>query len=186
MYLSPSPQFTTAVNVLVDLALLVSLCFSSSPSLFPQVGGLQLEGCSFDGVHLCENQHDSPSVSAVPPCYMAWVPQVRICVWNSDIFRFTEEICVPETWTDRLRGQQNTFVALLIYILWYNHETNSDLRFFFIFFYLKWNNTKQTLHSHSEKYALSRLSASLQWRFCKTNKESHTHTTSLMLINNEM
>uniref|UniRef100_A0A3Q1J7D9 Cytoplasmic dynein 2 heavy chain 1 n=1 Tax=Anabas testudineus TaxID=64144 RepID=A0A3Q1J7D9_ANATE len=40
-----------------------------------KVGGLQLEGCSFDGVHLCENQHDSPSVSAVPPCYMAWVPQ---------------------------------------------------------------------------------------------------------------
>uniref|UniRef100_A0A3Q1HTI5 Cytoplasmic dynein 2 heavy chain 1 n=1 Tax=Anabas testudineus TaxID=64144 RepID=A0A3Q1HTI5_ANATE len=37
-----------------------------------KVGGLQLEGCSFDGVHLCENQHDSPSVSAVPPCYMAW------------------------------------------------------------------------------------------------------------------
>lgn len=142
MYLSPSPQFTTAVNVLVDLALLVSLCFSSSPSLFPQVGGLQLEGCSFDGVHLCENQHDSPSVSAVPPCYMAWVPQVRICVWNSDIFRFTEEICVPETWTDRLRGQQNTFVALLIYILWYNHETNSDLRFFFYFFLSKMKQYK--------------------------------------------
>ncbi|XP_008299945.1 cytoplasmic dynein 2 heavy chain 1 [Stegastes partitus] len=40
-----------------------------------KVGGLQLEGCSFDGVHLCENRHDSHSVSAVPPCYMAWVPQ---------------------------------------------------------------------------------------------------------------
>ncbi|XP_029136209.2 dynein cytoplasmic 2 heavy chain 1 [Labrus bergylta] len=40
-----------------------------------KIGGLQLEGCSFDGVHLCENQHDSPSVSAVPTCYMAWVPQ---------------------------------------------------------------------------------------------------------------
>ncbi|KAM9317805.1 cytoplasmic dynein 2 heavy chain 1 [Pholidichthys leucotaenia] len=40
-----------------------------------KVGGLQLEGCSFDGAHLCENRHDSPSVSAVPPCYMAWVPQ---------------------------------------------------------------------------------------------------------------
>uniref|UniRef100_A0A8D3C9S8 Cytoplasmic dynein 2 heavy chain 1 n=1 Tax=Scophthalmus maximus TaxID=52904 RepID=A0A8D3C9S8_SCOMX len=45
-----------------------------------KVGGLQLEGCSFDGVHLCENQHDSPSVSAVPTCYMAWVTQVCICV----------------------------------------------------------------------------------------------------------
>uniref|UniRef100_A0AAV2J329 Cytoplasmic dynein 2 heavy chain 1 n=1 Tax=Knipowitschia caucasica TaxID=637954 RepID=A0AAV2J329_KNICA len=40
-----------------------------------KVGGLQLEGCSFDGAHLSENKHDSPSVSAVPPCYMAWVPQ---------------------------------------------------------------------------------------------------------------
>ncbi|KAF3692878.1 Cytoplasmic dynein 2 heavy chain 1 [Channa argus] len=38
-----------------------------------KVGGLQLEGCSFDGVHLIENQHDSPTVSAVPPCYMAWI-----------------------------------------------------------------------------------------------------------------
>uniref|UniRef100_H2M4S9 Cytoplasmic dynein 2 heavy chain 1 n=1 Tax=Oryzias latipes TaxID=8090 RepID=H2M4S9_ORYLA len=41
-----------------------------------QVGGLQLEGCRFDGVHLSENQHHSPSVSAVPTCYMAWVLQV--------------------------------------------------------------------------------------------------------------
>ncbi|XP_017286523.1 cytoplasmic dynein 2 heavy chain 1 isoform X3 [Kryptolebias marmoratus] len=40
-----------------------------------KVGGLQLEGCWFDGTHLSENQHNSPSVSAVPPCYMAWVPQ---------------------------------------------------------------------------------------------------------------
>ncbi|XP_047450013.1 cytoplasmic dynein 2 heavy chain 1 isoform X3 [Mugil cephalus] len=59
-----------------------SLVFASSwrspiaqAKLQVKVGGLQLEGCSFDGVHLCENQHDSPSVSAVPPCYMAWVPQ---------------------------------------------------------------------------------------------------------------
>uniref|UniRef100_A0A8C9S5I7 Cytoplasmic dynein 2 heavy chain 1 n=1 Tax=Scleropages formosus TaxID=113540 RepID=A0A8C9S5I7_SCLFO len=40
-----------------------------------KVGGLQLEGCSFDGSCLSENQHDSPSVSAVPPCHMAWIPQ---------------------------------------------------------------------------------------------------------------
>ncbi|KAM4627347.1 cytoplasmic dynein 2 heavy chain 1 [Polymixia lowei] len=40
-----------------------------------KVGGLQLEGCSFDGARLSENQHDSPSVSAVPSCYMAWVEQ---------------------------------------------------------------------------------------------------------------
>uniref|UniRef100_A0A8C7DMK0 Dynein cytoplasmic 2 heavy chain 1 n=1 Tax=Oncorhynchus kisutch TaxID=8019 RepID=A0A8C7DMK0_ONCKI len=31
-----------------------------------KVGGLQLEGCSFDGARLSENRHDSPSVSAVP------------------------------------------------------------------------------------------------------------------------
>ncbi|KAM9801492.1 cytoplasmic dynein 2 heavy chain 1 [Neosynchiropus ocellatus] len=59
-----------------------SLVFASSwrspiaeAKLQVKVGGLQLEGCSFDGVHLCENQHDSPSVSAVPTCFMAWVPQ---------------------------------------------------------------------------------------------------------------
>ncbi|XP_056138994.1 cytoplasmic dynein 2 heavy chain 1 [Lampris incognitus] len=40
-----------------------------------KVGGLQLEGCSFDGARLSENQHNSRSVSAVPPCYMAWVRQ---------------------------------------------------------------------------------------------------------------
>ncbi|XP_024132434.1 cytoplasmic dynein 2 heavy chain 1 [Oryzias melastigma] len=59
-----------------------SLVFASSwrsplaqAKLQIQVGGLQLEGCRFDGVHLSENQHHSPSVSAVPTCYMAWVLQ---------------------------------------------------------------------------------------------------------------
>ena len=32
-----------------------------------KLGGIQLEGCSFDGNRLSENQHDSPSVSAIPP-----------------------------------------------------------------------------------------------------------------------
>ncbi|XP_053561557.1 cytoplasmic dynein 2 heavy chain 1 [Bombina bombina] len=40
-----------------------------------KISGLRLEGCSFDGIRLSENQHDSPSVSMVPPCYMAWIPQ---------------------------------------------------------------------------------------------------------------
>ncbi|KAJ7995299.1 hypothetical protein DPEC_G00243100 [Dallia pectoralis] len=40
-----------------------------------KVGGLQLEGCSFDGARLSENQHDSPTVSAVSACYMAWIAQ---------------------------------------------------------------------------------------------------------------
>lgn len=43
-----------------------------------------MEGCSFDGLRLSENQHDSPSVSAVPPCFMAWVPQV--CIENTNIW----------------------------------------------------------------------------------------------------
>ncbi len=38
-----------------------------------QIGGLQLEGCSFDGSRLIENQRDSPSVSTVPSCTVAWV-----------------------------------------------------------------------------------------------------------------
>uniref|UniRef100_A0A8C9YGF2 Cytoplasmic dynein 2 heavy chain 1 n=1 Tax=Sander lucioperca TaxID=283035 RepID=A0A8C9YGF2_SANLU len=65
-----------------------------------KVGGLQLEGCSFDGVHLCENQHDSPSVSAVPPCYMAWVPQVCESIWlplytSSERVKVVTHICLP-------------------------------------------------------------------------------------------
>ncbi|XP_057206860.1 cytoplasmic dynein 2 heavy chain 1 isoform X3 [Triplophysa rosa] len=43
-----------------------------------KVGGLQLEGCSFDGSRLAESHHDSPSVSAVPACYMAWIPQSAV------------------------------------------------------------------------------------------------------------
>lgn len=38
-----------------------------------RLGGTQLEGCSFDGTRLSENLHDSPSVSAIPPCVVAWV-----------------------------------------------------------------------------------------------------------------
>ena len=41
-----------------------------------RLGGIQLEGCSFDGTRLSENQHDSPSVSAIPPCVVAWVSKV--------------------------------------------------------------------------------------------------------------
>ncbi|XP_068612804.1 cytoplasmic dynein 2 heavy chain 1 isoform X2 [Brachionichthys hirsutus] len=72
-----------------------------------KVGGLQLEGCSFDGVHLCENQHNSPSVSAVPLCYMAWVPQVCVystaseeSIWlplytSSERVKVVTHICLP-------------------------------------------------------------------------------------------
>uniref|UniRef100_A0A3Q2VKF8 Cytoplasmic dynein 2 heavy chain 1 n=1 Tax=Haplochromis burtoni TaxID=8153 RepID=A0A3Q2VKF8_HAPBU len=67
-----------------------------------KIGGLQLEGCSFDGVHLCENQHDSPSVSAVPTCYMAWVPQV--CMSE-------ESICLP-LYTSSERVKVVTHISL--------------------------------------------------------------------------
>ena len=43
------------------------------PIVLYQIGGLQLEGCSFDGSRLTENSHDSPSVVAMPPCMVAWV-----------------------------------------------------------------------------------------------------------------
>ena len=41
-----------------------------------KITGLQLEGCSFDGGRLSESAPDSPSVTAFPPCYIAWIPQV--------------------------------------------------------------------------------------------------------------
>uniref|UniRef100_A0A673TLY6 Dynein cytoplasmic 2 heavy chain 1 n=1 Tax=Suricata suricatta TaxID=37032 RepID=A0A673TLY6_SURSU len=40
-----------------------------------KMGGLLLEGCSFDGSRLSENQHDSPSVSPVPTCCVGWICQ---------------------------------------------------------------------------------------------------------------
>ncbi|KAM9321467.1 cytoplasmic dynein 2 heavy chain 1 [Gastrophryne carolinensis] len=49
-----------------------------------KVSGLQLEGCSFDGSRLLENQHDSPSVSTVPPCYMAWITQHNVGIYSPE------------------------------------------------------------------------------------------------------
>lgn len=49
-----------------------------------KVGGLQLEGCSFDGHRLAESQHDSPSVSAVPACFMAWIPRTAVGSYSPD------------------------------------------------------------------------------------------------------
>jgi len=43
-----------------------------------KISGLQLEGCSFDGGHLSESAPDSPSVTAFPPCYIAWIPGVSL------------------------------------------------------------------------------------------------------------
>lgn len=59
-----------------------------------QVGALQLEGCSFDGVCLCENQHNSPSVSAIPTCYLAWVLQVCEALHSSCGSLKWDEMCI--------------------------------------------------------------------------------------------
>ncbi|XP_026049501.1 cytoplasmic dynein 2 heavy chain 1 isoform X1 [Astatotilapia calliptera] len=72
-----------------------------------KIGGLQLEGCSFDGVHLCENQHDSPSVSAVPTCYMAWVPQNSVAACTAA----EESICLP-LYTSSERVKVVTHISL--------------------------------------------------------------------------
>ncbi|XP_025753905.1 cytoplasmic dynein 2 heavy chain 1 isoform X2 [Oreochromis niloticus] len=72
-----------------------------------KIGGLQLEGCSFDGVHLCENQHDSPSVSAVPTCYMAWVPQNSVAASTAA----EESICLP-LYTSSERVKVVTHISL--------------------------------------------------------------------------
>ena len=41
-----------------------------------KVPGLLLEGCTFDGSRLSENQRDSPIISSIPDCVMAWIPKV--------------------------------------------------------------------------------------------------------------
>ena len=41
-----------------------------------KVGKLQLEGCSFDGARLSESLRDSPSISEIPACIVAWIPKV--------------------------------------------------------------------------------------------------------------
>ena len=41
-----------------------------------KLGGVQLEGCTFDGSRLSENQRDSPSFTEIPSCSVAWVPKV--------------------------------------------------------------------------------------------------------------
>ncbi|XP_072467338.1 cytoplasmic dynein 2 heavy chain 1 isoform X1 [Notamacropus eugenii] len=49
-----------------------------------KISGLLLEGCSFDGNRLSENQHDSPSVSSILPCYMSWIQQDAYGPYSSD------------------------------------------------------------------------------------------------------
>ena len=45
-----------------------------------KIGGLQLEGCTFDGTRLAENQRDSATVSSVPNCVVAWISKVCLFI----------------------------------------------------------------------------------------------------------
>ncbi|KAJ8027756.1 Cytoplasmic dynein 2 heavy chain 1 [Holothuria leucospilota] len=55
-----------------------------------KVGGLQLEGCTFDGARLSENQRNSPSVCTVPTCNMAWVMKD-----TNDVYAASDSISLP-------------------------------------------------------------------------------------------
>ncbi|KAL3878520.1 hypothetical protein ACJMK2_030860 [Sinanodonta woodiana] len=55
-----------------------------------KIGGLQLEGCTFDGSRLSENQRDSPSISAIPPCVVAWIKDDA-----PDPYGYEETISIP-------------------------------------------------------------------------------------------
>ena len=46
--------------------------------LYLQIEGLLLEGCSFDGTMITENDRSSASVSNVPECSIAWIANVSV------------------------------------------------------------------------------------------------------------
>ncbi|CAI9737451.1 cytoplasmic dynein 2 heavy chain 1-like isoform X1 [Octopus vulgaris] len=48
---------------------------SAGAYLTMRIGGLLLEGCIFDGRNLSDNQPESPTVCALPPCYISWIPK---------------------------------------------------------------------------------------------------------------
>nr|XP_032832089.1 cytoplasmic dynein 2 heavy chain 1 [Petromyzon marinus]XP_032832097.1 cytoplasmic dynein 2 heavy chain 1 [Petromyzon marinus]XP_032832104.1 cytoplasmic dynein 2 heavy chain 1 [Petromyzon marinus] len=55
-----------------------------------QVGGLQLEGCTWGGAGLEESVRDSPSLCPLPACRLAWVPQD-----SPSIYRGGESVSLP-------------------------------------------------------------------------------------------
>jgi len=78
-----------------------------------KIGKLQLEGCSFDGSRLSENLRDSPSVSEIPPCVVAWIPKVTssIChnlplyqnvrvykYWDRTSYLLTVSLMISQSW----------------------------------------------------------------------------------------
>uniref|UniRef100_A0A9J7YQK8 Cytoplasmic dynein 2 heavy chain 1 n=1 Tax=Cyprinus carpio carpio TaxID=630221 RepID=A0A9J7YQK8_CYPCA len=81
-----------------------------------KVGGLQLEGCVFDGKRLAESHHDSPSVSAVPACYMAWIPQSAVGSYSPDecislpVYSSAERQCVVTSVQLPCAGDHDTWI----------------------------------------------------------------------------
>ncbi|XP_063970614.1 cytoplasmic dynein 2 heavy chain 1 [Lytechinus pictus] len=61
-----------------------------------KIGGLHLEGCTFDGQRLSENQRDSPSVCSVPPCSVAWVLKD-----TPNTYHASESISLPVYFTEQ-------------------------------------------------------------------------------------
>lgn len=53
-----------------------------------RIGGLQIEGCTFNGSQLTENQRDSPTVSATPVCTVAWIGKVCVHKYYLIVFGF--------------------------------------------------------------------------------------------------
>ena len=51
-----------------------------------QIEGLLLEGCSFDGTMITENDRSSTSVSNVPECSVAWI--AKVSVFNFFFFNY--------------------------------------------------------------------------------------------------
>ena len=73
---------------------------------FLQVGSLQLEGATFDGVRLSESGHDTASIQAAPTCTFAWVPDSSAGGAGAG-----EAMAVPLYWT-RDRDRQLATVDL--------------------------------------------------------------------------
>jgi dynein heavy chain 2 len=40
-----------------------------------KIGGLQLEGCNFNGTKLMECDENSPGIVSLPECYISWIPK---------------------------------------------------------------------------------------------------------------
>lgn len=59
-----------------------------------KLSGLQLEGCVFDGSRLSESQRDSPIVTTIPDCTVAWISKVSgKCIISSQYYILSPSPC---------------------------------------------------------------------------------------------